>query len=107
MIWGTLMQTRVPGALRGRVHSVDWFVSIGLAPLSFALTGPVVGALGVDTTLIIAGIVPAVSTALLFLAFRLRREETPLPAPTPDRRAAIFPGGVADELEAIPGALGR
>ena len=40
---------------KGRVHSVDWFVSIGLAPLSFALTGPVSSALGVDTTLIIAG----------------------------------------------------
>ncbi len=108
VVWGTLMQTRVPGAMRGRVHSVDWFVSIGLAPVSFALTGPVSSALGVDTTLIIAGVVPAVSTILLFIAFRLWREETPLlDADEGTEEPALFPGGVADELEALPEVLGR
>lgn len=108
IVWGTLTQTRVPGAMRGRVHSVDWFVSIGLAPLSFALTGPVSGALGVDTTLIIAGVVPAISTTLLFLVFRLDREETPLPEPAAGlEEPALFPGDVASELEAVPEALGH
>ncbi len=108
VIWGTLMQTRVPGDMRGRVHSVDWFVSIGLAPLSFALTGPVSSALGVDTTLIIAGVVPAISTTLLFIAFRLRREETPLPeADAGAEVTVLFPAGVVDELEAVSETLGR
>ena len=31
----------------GRVSSLDWLISIGLLPLSFALTGPVSGAIGV------------------------------------------------------------
>ena len=43
VVWGTLMSTRVPAELRGRVHSFDWFVSIGLTPISFALTGPFEG----------------------------------------------------------------
>ena len=30
-----------PGTMLGRVSSLDWFISIGLLPLSFALTGPV------------------------------------------------------------------
>jgi MFS family permease len=75
VVWGTLMQTRVPPELRGRVHSLDWFVSIGLAPLSFALTGPVSKAIGVDTTLVLAGVVPMVVTAALFFVVRLRGDE--------------------------------
>ena len=46
------MSTRVPPELRGRVHSLDWFVSIGLTPISFALTGPVSKAIGIDATLL-------------------------------------------------------
>jgi DHA3 family tetracycline resistance protein-like MFS transporter len=76
VVWTTRMATRVPENLRGRVNSVDWFVSIGLAPASFALTAPVAGWIGVRDTLLIAAIVPAVSTfALLFLT-GMRAEET-------------------------------
>jgi MFS family permease len=67
VVWGTLMQTHVPGALLGRVSSLDWFVSTSLVPISFALTGPVSGALGVQTTLVLAGVV-ACSVTLLFLS---------------------------------------
>jgi MFS family permease len=76
VVWTTRMATRVPENLRGRVNSVDWFVSIGLAPASFALTAPVAGWIGVRDTLLIAAIVPAVSTfAVLFLT-GMRAEET-------------------------------
>jgi DHA3 family tetracycline resistance protein-like MFS transporter len=34
------------------VSSLDWLISIGLLPLSFALTGPVSGAIGAQTTLV-------------------------------------------------------
>jgi MFS family permease len=83
LVWATLMQTRVPPGLRGRVHSLDWFASIGLTPVSFALTGPVSKAIGIDATLIAAGVVPAVLTAALFFLARLRADEQrhpPLPA---------------------------
>jgi DHA3 family tetracycline resistance protein-like MFS transporter len=66
VVWGTLLQTHVPNALLGRVSSLDWFVSTSLVPISFALTGPVSGALGVQTTLVLAGVV-ASSVTLLFL----------------------------------------
>jgi MFS family permease len=75
VVWGTLMQARVPPDLRGRVHSLDWFVSIGLSPLSFALTAPVSKAIGVEATLIVAGVVPMVCTAALFFVGRLRADE--------------------------------
>lgn len=35
--------------------SLDWLISIGPLPLSFALTGPVSGAIGVQATLVGAG----------------------------------------------------
>ena len=75
VVWGTLMSTRVPPELRGRVHSLDWFVSIGLTPVSFALTGPVSAAIGVDATLVLAAIVPALTMVVLYLVAGLRRDE--------------------------------
>ena len=44
IVWATAKQRHVPAALLGRVSSLDWLISIGLLPLSFALTGPVSGA---------------------------------------------------------------
>ena len=40
IVWATTKQRHVPGALLGRVSSLDWLISVGLLPLSFALTGP-------------------------------------------------------------------
>jgi hypothetical protein len=75
VVWGTLMSSRVPPELRGRVHSLDWFVSIGLTPVSFALTGPVSKAIGVDATLILAAVVPMLICLALSVAAGLRRDE--------------------------------
>jgi DHA3 family tetracycline resistance protein-like MFS transporter len=75
VVWGTLMSTRVPPELRGRVHSLDWFVSIALTPVSFALTGPVSKAIGIETTLVLSAIVPAAITVTLYVVARLRRDE--------------------------------
>jgi DHA3 family tetracycline resistance protein-like MFS transporter len=55
-IWSTMMQVRVPVALRGRVASLDWLVSVGLTPVSFALTGPAAAAFGAPAVLLVAGI---------------------------------------------------
>jgi DHA3 family tetracycline resistance protein-like MFS transporter len=57
VVWGTLLRTRVPGDLLGRVSSVDWQMSIALTPLSFALTGPIAEALGTETTMLAAGLI--------------------------------------------------
>jgi hypothetical protein len=66
--WTTTKQRLVPARLLGRVSSLDWFISIGLVPLSYALTGPIAEQLGARTTLISAGILGGVVTfAFLFL----------------------------------------
>jgi Transmembrane secretion effector len=76
IVWTTRMATRVPVRLRGRVNSVDWFVSIGLAPLSFALTAPVSNLIGVRETLLVAALVPMVATCALLFLTGMRAEET-------------------------------
>jgi MFS family permease len=62
IVWATMKQRHVPGELLGRVSSLDWLISIGLLPLSLALTGPVSAALGVRTTLVAAGVLGAAAT---------------------------------------------
>jgi MFS family permease len=65
LIWVTMLQRLVPRELLGRVKSLDWLLSIGLGPLSFALCGPAAAWLGVDVVLVIAG----VSACALTVAF--------------------------------------
>jgi len=68
VVWATTKQRHVPPHLLGRVSSLDWLISTGLLPLSFALTGPVSAALGAQGALIAAGGTGAVVTlAALFL----------------------------------------
>jgi MFS family permease len=62
IVWATMKQRHVPGELLGRVSSLDWLISIGLLPLSLALTGPLSSALGVRTTLVAAGVLGALAT---------------------------------------------
>jgi len=81
------------------VCSSDLFVSIGLAPASFALTGPVSSWIGVKNTLLIAAIVPAVSTfALLFLT-GMRAEETR------ELQSAAVGAGAGSSSEASSGSM--
>ena len=68
VIWTSMLQQLVPRELLGRVSSLDWMMSVGLVPVSYALTGPVSGALGVDATLILAGVLGSIlMSGLLFL----------------------------------------
>jgi MFS family permease len=68
IVWATTKQRHVPAALLGRVSSLDWLISIGLLPLSFALTGPMTAAIGAQATLIGAGVLGgAITFAALLL----------------------------------------
>lgn len=68
IVWATIKQRHVPGALLGRVSSFDWLISIALLPLSFALTAPVAAAVGARATLVGAGVIgAAITLGALFL----------------------------------------
>jgi MFS family permease len=68
IVWATIKQRHVPASLLGRVSSLDWLISIGLLPLSFALTAPAVALFGVRATLVGAAAIGGVVTlGALFL----------------------------------------
>ena len=75
VIWGTLLQRRVPPHLLGRVASLDFFVSISLMPVSMALAGPVSELLGLRTTFLVAAVVPGVVAVVATLWAGLHRDE--------------------------------
>jgi MFS family permease len=92
VIWGTLLQRRVPPHMLGRVASLDFFVSISLMPVSMALAGPVSDLIGLRTTFYIAGIVPGVVAALAIVLAKLPADELAHPLRDEDR-AAGSPAG--------------
>lgn len=75
VIWGTLLQRRVPSHLLGRVASLDFFVSISLMPISMALAGPVSEAIGLRTTFLLSGTLPMVAAVVVIVWARLPRDE--------------------------------
>jgi predicted MFS family arabinose efflux permease len=75
VIWGTLLQRRVPPHMLGRVASLDFFVSISLMPVSMALAGPVSDLLGLRTTFYIAGIVPGILAVFAIIWARMPQDE--------------------------------
>jgi MFS family permease len=75
VLWGTLLQRRVPPHMLGRISSLDFFVSIALMPVSMAIAAPVSELIGLTATFVIAGLVPVPLAAIAFFAFRLRDDE--------------------------------
>ena len=67
ILWTTVLQRSVPGRMIGRVSSLDWVLSLGLTPLSYALTGPIANLLGARATLLRAGIVSGAVMLLVLL----------------------------------------
>ena len=62
IVWATIKQRHVPPSMLGRVSSLDWLISIGLLPLSFALTAPVTALLGAQTTLVVSAAIGGAAT---------------------------------------------
>src|SRR5207247_6768572 len=65
IVWTTVLQRSVPGRMIGRVSSLDWVLSFGLAPVSYALTGPIENLLGAREQLMRAGLVGALALAVV------------------------------------------
>ncbi len=100
VIWVSLMQRVVPAELLGRVKSVDWLVSSGFTPISFAVVGPLAAWLGAEPVLAGAGISGALLTAAFYFLPGMRNTEIPghaeyadlsgrQPAPLPAETEAI------------------
>jgi MFS transporter, DHA3 family, tetracycline resistance protein len=75
VIWGTLLQRRVPTEMLGRVSSLDFFVSLVFMPVSFAIVGPLSKVVSMQTIFLVAGITPVLLAAVAMRAAKMRQDE--------------------------------
>lgn len=92
VLWMTALQRDVPDHLLGRVISLDMLGSMALMPVGFAITGPLVAALGVRTVLL-AGAALILITAPLPLLVPGGAEFA-----TPARQAVVTAGEGAPSI---------
>jgi hypothetical protein len=83
VIWGTLLQRRVPAELLGRVSSLDFFLSLSFMPLSMALAGPVSELIGLTATFVVGGVAPPLLAVVAIVAVRMRADELAHPLDVP------------------------
>ncbi|MFC0624515.1 MFS transporter [Kribbella deserti] len=111
VIWGTLLQRRVPDHLRGRISSLDFFVSLLLMPVSMALAGPAASLFGVTAVFIAAGIGPVIACLVAVWLGRMPSDELANPLDTAPGDTA--PGdaatgdAVTDTVDVAAGAEGQ
>ncbi len=89
VIWGTLLQRRVPAEMLGRVSSLDFFVSLAFMPASMAFAGPAGESLGLPVVFLIAGVVPLVIGVVAIVAARMRRDELAHPLDTGEESTPV------------------
>jgi hypothetical protein len=78
-LWETTLQQHIPPQARSRVSSYDWFGSLALQTVGFALIGPFAAAVGTSTALYLCGSVELLAVASL-LGIRDVRTLAPAPA---------------------------
>lgn len=100
VIWGTLLQRRVPPHMLGRVSSLDFFVSLAFMPVSMAFAGPAGEAVGLPSVFLIAGAAPLLIGIVAIFAARMRRDEIAHPLDAADASADESPE-VADLAEGV------
>ncbi|GAA1946874.1 tetracycline efflux MFS transporter Tet(V) [Microbacterium deminutum] len=75
VIWGTLLQRRVPTHMLGRISSLDFFVSLALMPLSMALAGPVAEVVPIPVIFLFAGVLPLLFGIVAIIVAKMPQDE--------------------------------
>jgi MFS family permease len=82
-LYVTAFQRNLPAHTLSRISSYDWFGSVALNPLGYALIGPVAAAIGTSEALVLAGIlnvVVCVSVVLVPSVRAIRSDPAPVVA---------------------------
>ena len=79
-LYVTAFQRNIPEHALSRISSYDWFGSVALNPIGYALIGPVSAAIGIPETLVIAGILNVLVclSVLLVPSVRAIRSDGPI-----------------------------
>ena len=101
VIWGTLLQRRVPAEMLGRVSSLDFFVSLAFMPVSMAFAGPAGESLGLPVVFLIAGLAPLVIGVVAIIAARMTRDEIAHPLDASNEDSDVVSDDLGDELPTL------
>jgi hypothetical protein len=77
IFWITTFQQLIPEHLLSRLSSFDWFGSVALNPIGYALVGPLAGVIGVPATLYAAASLNAAVQVVLCLTPSIRGTRAP------------------------------
>jgi MFS family permease len=76
-IWESMMQSEVPRELLGRASSVDWFVSLGIAPLGLLVAGGLADAIGVRTYFVVLSIICVIPGLFIISSRKINEIDEP------------------------------
>ncbi len=65
-VWFSTLQEKIPADAISRVSSFDWFGSVALNPIGYAVVGPLSESIGVGHALVLAGALNVGSSLLMF-----------------------------------------
>jgi len=84
VIWESMMQSEVPRELLGRAGSVDWFVSLGVAPLGLVVAGEIANYVGIRTYFVMLSLICVLPGLYILKSRRINEidEKRVHPAPT-------------------------
>jgi MFS family permease len=71
VIFESMMQSEVPRELLGRASSVDWFVSLGVAPLGLVVASQVANVIGVRAYFVVFGIICVIPGIWIIVSKRI------------------------------------
>ena len=89
-MWWTVLQQNIPTEALSRVTSFEWFGTLALMPIGFALAGPAGTALGYGTTLYLCGGLSLVLSLGLLAIREVRTLETKVEPASATPEAAVL-----------------
>ena len=88
VLWGTMLQRRVPRHMLNRISSLNFFVSLLLMPVSMAAAGPLGALVPIGLVFLVAGLASPVIGLVAWLAAGMARDEIANPLREPAIPAA-------------------
>jgi MFS family permease len=83
VIFESMMQSEVPRELLGRVSSVDWFVSLGVAPLGLVIASQVANVIGVRAYFVVFSIICVIPGIWIIVSKRINAIDAERVHPVP------------------------